>query len=72
MTKQGRITYFMAARHFGFISCLEDETEQYFFHDSNHVGIPALSQIVTFELAPPIKEKQRVMAVKVTPITGAR
>jgi hypothetical protein len=65
MTLQGRITYFLPARHFGFITC--PDGLQFFFHDTNHVGAPALSQAVTFELAPPVKEGQRPMAVKVTP-----
>jgi cold shock CspA family protein len=66
MTNQGRITFFLAARHFGFIR--RADGEQFFFHDTNHVGTPALSQEVVFELAPPVKEGQKMMAINVTPI----
>ena len=69
MTFQGRIKYFLPARHFGFITCTDDSHKglEFFFHDTNHVGAPAVSQQVTFELAPAVKEGQRPMAVKVTP-----
>jgi cold shock CspA family protein len=66
--KQGRITLFVPTRNFGFLIC--PDGQRVFFHGSNFIGTPVLSQEVSFELGPPIKEGQPLQAVKVSPVAG--
>jgi cold shock CspA family protein len=66
MRLQGRITYYVPNRKFGFIKT--PDGREIFFHASNCVGVPALSSDVEFELGAPIKEGKPPQVVNVTPV----
>jgi cold shock CspA family protein len=66
MKFQGRITYYIPNRHFGFIRGTDGK--ELFFHVSNYIGVPALSTNVEFEIGPPIKEGKAPQAINITPI----
>jgi len=60
----GTITYFNAARGFGFIT-VAPEGKRIFFHVSNFQGEPVLQGLVEFELGAPIAIGKQLQAVKV-------
>ncbi len=60
----GTITYFNAARGFGFIT-VAPEGKRIFFHVSNFQGEPVLQGLVEFELGAPISIGKQLQAVKV-------
>jgi cold shock CspA family protein len=63
---QGQITYFNAARGFGFIT-VAPEGRRIFFHISNFQkdAEPVLQGLVDFELGPPIAVGKSLQALKV-------
>ena len=63
---QGTITYFNAARKFGFITTAP-EGRRIFFHISNfqNGSEPVLQGLVEFELGPPIAVGKDLQALKV-------
>jgi cold shock CspA family protein len=69
----GQVTTFIDARGFGFIT--DPSGEQYFFHISNFLREgaegkkrkPMLGEIVSFELAEPVRLGCKVQAVEIRP-----
>jgi cold shock CspA family protein len=63
---QGRVVFFNPNRNFGFVHT--PDGREYFFHGSNYAGKPELSQHVSFDVVPAIREGKAPMAIRVTPI----
>jgi cold shock CspA family protein len=69
----GQVTTFIDVRSFGFIT--DPSGEQYFFHVTNFLREgaqgkdrkPRLGEIVSFELADPVRLGRKAQAVKIRP-----
>ena len=70
----GQVTTFMEGRGFGFLT--DFSGEQYFFHVTNFLREgaegkerkPKLGEMVSFELADPVRLGRKLQAVKIRPL----
>jgi cold shock CspA family protein len=66
--RQGTVVMFHPTRHWGFIR--ENDGTQWFFHQSNAIRyyIPKLSDMVQFEIGPPITLGKKDQAINIAPL----
>jgi cold shock CspA family protein len=59
----GRITFYNTVKKYGFILCADGSS--IFFHKNSCDKEPVLSALVTFDVAPPFREGQKLQAANV-------